>query len=505
METPPSPWLKAAYWSVIVLVGLGSGALLQKLFRATPPPEEPGGGRFAAAPLVPAMPAATKDPTAPGPAGSDSLSLLVPEAASAPPDGQASARRAVAEDREPPASRFEGNEDAEDDRSMGAIEGRSGRPRFQAAGAPGKGGGHAAAGSGGAGTSASTLQEPRFAAASGQGAQGSGTAPLGGTRQRAFDSRLARRSSAGADPAGNRPFETAMGALPPGAPVGDAVLVNRGPESSLPPEPSAPAPPPAPEGAEEQEQTGGGLGPSIDPRFGKEDPSTPTPPKLYRIRTKGGEKWSEARELKPTLKDFESRLRLNASYRMQLQGETAWGSLENRSALMAHLEWRLGSRFIGDVIIVEGVDPFGKPEGAWLIRIVRKDPKPPVPVNLGAIQPASTIGNNRVDLMHGAVWKQFPDLESWGICNCRKIAQSTSWSQHAYCNGEDLHRDVKGQSYQQSMDPIARWLYANREALSIEHIIWRRDTKCDDPTYDHCNHIHVDMKPNGTGTPACAR
>ncbi|MCX5790011.1 MAG: hypothetical protein NTX64_16135 [Elusimicrobia bacterium] len=285
-------------------------------------------------------------------------------------------------------------------------------------------------------------------------------------------------------------------------PVGDGVaFTGRNPVA-------LPAEPPPPQAADLDRA--GLAGPDVDPRFGAETTGANPPPKLYRVGVEGSGTWSQARPLEPTLADVKARLKSGGSYRVQIQNETAWGQWQSGAAALDHVDWRLRTRHVGDVLDVDTRDRSGKPGSDILVRIVRQDSKAPKPddvsaVTGGPVKPAKTPGNDAVDLLHAAAWKAFPDLESWGICNCRHIAGSSSWSQHSWCNAEDLHRDIKGLGYKRSMDPVAEWLHANRSRYGIENIVWRRDPKCDEPTYDHCDHIHVDMVPNRKGTPPCAR
>lgn len=80
-------------------------------------------------------------------------------------------------------------------------------------------------------------------------------------------------------------------------------------------------------------------------------------------------------------------------------------------------------------------------------------------------------------------------LRDWGTYNRRKIAGSTSWSQHAWGNAWDI-----GCSLAEG-DALVRWLKAERDSgrLPIGTILWR--------VKDHFDHIHVEGKPKKTGTP----
>ena len=489
--------VKPAYWLCAILLGLGSGILVDRLTRKPPAATPTDSGRH---PYLPRPdPARTAEPRPPsehaGP-NTDSLSLLLPEPTvpderGRPPAAAPSAPGAVAFE--------ESHDDAPDDAPLAPSSRASPRARAglqsgqEAAAIPAASGQSAVSGE---------VVATRVVARS-EFAAGVGAAP-GKSTVRSFDSRQSRRSAPGQSPASMQPFEALMAALPPGAAVGDAVLRPSAVAPGLPPEPTEPPPQyAAPERPDEDEKSGG-FTPAIDPAFGPEEPG-PTPPKLYRIGSKGAERWTDARALGATLEDFKTRLALNGSYRVQVEGETAWSAWMNRDTALAHIQWRLKTRYIGDVVAVGTADPLGKPGSTWLARVVRKDPKPAKPSEPPPVKPANTAGNADIDRLHAAVWAAFPDLESWGMCNRRRISGSSTWSQHAWCNAEDLHRDLNGKSYKASMDPVARWLEANRARYDIQYIIWRRDPKCDDMTNDHCNHIHVDMKPSGNGTPPCAR
>lgn len=92
---------------------------------------------------------------------------------------------------------------------------------------------------------------------------------------------------------------------------------------------------------------------------------------------------------------------------------------------------------------------------------------------------------------------RFGDLQSLGVCNVRYIrgpyaeSGSTTWSQHAYCNAEDYTRPgAPG-----TLEPFIDWIEANRERLSVNHLITY-------PAGSGLEHVvHVDFHPAGTGDP----
>lgn len=127
-----------------------------------------------------------------------------------------------------------------------------------------------------------------------------------------------------------------------------------------------------------------------------------------------------------------------------------------------------------------------------IFRVHKIDVAPPV---------TNTQGNDKIDKIYSAVMDRFDGVLDYGICNCRHIDGSSTWSQHSWCNAWDI-----GAHTSREMDAIARFLVANRAEFSIEHVLWQgQDQFSHNPVDDHFDHVHVDCAPNGTGTPPCAR
>lgn len=73
--------------------------------------------------------------------------------------------------------------------------------------------------------------------------------------------------------------------------------------------------------------------------------------------------------------------------------------------------------------------------------------------------------------------------------NCRKIAGSTSWSQHSWVNGADLFASPR------ILDDVATYIRATYSDV-IAHVLWK--------VKDHFTHVHFDTWPQGISTPPCA-
>lgn len=91
-------------------------------------------------------------------------------------------------------------------------------------------------------------------------------------------------------------------------------------------------------------------------------------------------------------------------------------------------------------------------------------------------------------------------IKNLGISYCRKIAGSSSWSNHAFGNALDI--SIKPDDSPVG-DQIAGWLRGpevtallDSHGVSIAHLLWKVPS--------HHNHIHIDFNPYGTGTPPCA-
>lgn len=79
----------------------------------------------------------------------------------------------------------------------------------------------------------------------------------------------------------------------------------------------------------------------------------------------------------------------------------------------------------------------------------------------------------------------------YGVTNCRKIADTNVWSQHAWSNA----LDITSSEGVLTLDRVARLLTANKERLAIRVLLWWRK--------DHYTHIHVDFWPKGYSDPPC--
>lgn len=107
-------------------------------------------------------------------------------------------------------------------------------------------------------------------------------------------------------------------------------------------------------------------------------------------------------------------------------------------------------------------------------------------------------GTPAAERTEAEIRRRFPGMfDSIGQYNRRKISGSTSWSQHSWGNALDIMvggslNSGTPEGYRRG-DIMYAFLSANKTALGIRYILWRR--------YNHHNHIHVDFWPKGVYTP----
>jgi hypothetical protein len=113
-----------------------------------------------------------------------------------------------------------------------------------------------------------------------------------------------------------------------------------------------------------------------------------------------------------------------------------------------------------------------------------------------------TQGTPAIDKIYTWLHDEFPgQWENWGICVCRRISGSSSWSQHAYCNGLDIHASYS------KMDQIAKAaIQATRShKIPCDQVIWKGwEHIHGGSVYDHYDHVHFTGDPQQSGWPDCA-
>lgn len=110
-----------------------------------------------------------------------------------------------------------------------------------------------------------------------------------------------------------------------------------------------------------------------------------------------------------------------------------------------------------------------------------------------------SVATRRVRSVWRFVYSWFPRAVSLGVYNCRRIAGSSSWSQHAWADAWDVtdEETVKTRRPSPYTDAIVHEISVQAGHLHITRVLW-----ADGGAHD--THAHVDVEPERTGTPPCA-
>lgn len=212
----------------------------------------------------------------------------------------------------------------------------------------------------------------------------------------------------------------------------------------------------------------------------------------YQCSVKGTQRWSRAFDIDGAMDWVKDRAKVvGKPYRVKQRGDD-WGPKKTLPRAISSLKRKTVNGSVGDVFLLSAADG----ERVFQVKVVEV-----------ALKLVDTVGNERIDLIFTAITTRFAGVVSWGICNCRTIAGTSKWSQHAYCNAWDLHASDA------VMAQIFDWaiMEAKSGKLPIAHIIYNK--KIWTPaeglhgyggTNPHTDHIHIDAAPNFTGRPACA-
>ena len=114
-------------------------------------------------------------------------------------------------------------------------------------------------------------------------------------------------------------------------------------------------------------------------------------------------------------------------------------------------------------------------------------------VRIGSSPPS--IATRRVKKVWRWLFGFYLDAGSLGVYNCRKIAGSSRYSEHAWADALDFTRP----GYPDSLFPVERALMGNQKRFRITRVIGPADNA------DHTNHLHVDLEPDHYGVPPCAQ
>jgi hypothetical protein len=114
-------------------------------------------------------------------------------------------------------------------------------------------------------------------------------------------------------------------------------------------------------------------------------------------------------------------------------------------------------------------------------------------------RPKTPYCTKRIASVWQRVYTWFPHAVNLGTFNCRPIADSTTWSEHAWADAWDVSspQTVKLQTPDAYLDQIVRFIKSLPPKVGVSQILYR--------IKNHYSHAHVDVEPNYTGTPPCAQ
>lgn len=218
----------------------------------------------------------------------------------------------------------------------------------------------------------------------------------------------------------------------------------------------------------------------------------------YRFRQQNKAEWS--REYDDIKRPLATRMAHREAPFRQREIEGEWGPWRSRLDARHRLEYHMEMAATGDVWEIEN-------ENGWRMR-VRKTSE-----GVDRIVPpwASTYlrsTNPRINAVAAAAYAFDEGVDCLGSKVCKRIAGSTSWSQHAYGNAIDLAFRVPPPTGfdMARQDRLATFLVAHADELAIEHVIhrdraWTRGSGWSSYGGIYHTHVHVDCTPQGTGYP----
>ena len=91
--------------------------------------------------------------------------------------------------------------------------------------------------------------------------------------------------------------------------------------------------------------------------------------------------------------------------------------------------------------------------------------------------------------------RAFPLVTNGGICVCKKISGTDTWSDHSWCNAVDI---MCSGAYGMK---VYHWLLARKGEFNIAYVCFQDLGGCN--AADHMNHCHVSFAPIGGTPPNC--
>lgn len=215
---------------------------------------------------------------------------------------------------------------------------------------------------------------------------------------------------------------------------------------------------------------------------------------VYQVRRRNTEGPADWLMRGDALALLEKRLAGKGPYRVKLMEDGAeWDESAGLDRTLAKVERLMVKGDPGDAIWVDT-----KTRAIFMVRIgtFHLDPSPVCPTpHTESIAKAWDFVHKETQRVSLGLGRKLR-VVSMGIFNCRHIAGSLSWSQHAWSNGLDfVVRNSTGHNDIEAMDHIVA---ACREEPYIAQVLWRGV-----PNH-YPGHAHLSGEPMRSGTPPCA-
>lgn len=176
-------------------------------------------------------------------------------------------------------------------------------------------------------------------------------------------------------------------------------------------------------------------------------------------------------------------------YRIKPKGRDFWSAPQTLAEVVPLLGEKVGAAKLGQVWWAKAIGD------GFLIPIYRYDSNP--------LAYMATPGTDAIDLIVGTVVQRFPSVGNLGIQVCKRIAGSSSWSQHSWGNGVDFGGwggPWGSATWIANLDAVNAYVARlwTDGILPVAQLGWRNW-----PNH-YPGHIHVSGSPMRSGTPECA-
>ena len=199
--------------------------------------------------------------------------------------------------------------------------------------------------------------------------------------------------------------------------------------------------------------------------------------RVYQVGRKGSREWSSPGDLAEAIKILRARLEGKGPFRLKLRGEEEWSALRGLPKTMDRLRERAKRAQVGDALWV-------KTQKGTIFVLRVGEVRVPAPPSSAPPQ---------IQHLWNEIYAKWPNVVSWGICNCRRVDGSRAWSYHAWCQAWDIHADTA------TLIEIYRYIDSRRAHYDIVELLGPGDP-------NHSAHVHAAVGPerNRYVAPPCA-